>query len=117
MGLFTDPVTDAERRGWQRRGALALVDLLAEAREAGLPPLVWELAMTSALYGRSLAVNMPERRAEFEAWAAFFGEHGQRRAEQSFGGKTRLRVLRRRYGREPGVDVAVLADIYDQTDG
>jgi hypothetical protein len=113
MGLFTD----AERRRWQHRGAVTLAELLTEADEASLPPLVWELALTSALYGRSVAVNMAERRAEFEAWASFFGEHGQRRPEQSLGGKTRLRVLRRGYGRAPGVDVAVLADVYDEGEG
>lgn len=110
MSLF-GPVTDAERRGWQLRDARALLNLLAAAHEAGLPPLVWELGLTG-LYGRSVAVNMPERRAEFDAWAQFFGDAGNRPAEQTYNGKTRLRVVCR-YGAAPGVNVAVITDIYE----
>lgn len=114
MSLFTDPPTDAERRGWQLRGARALVDLLTEAHKAGLPPLAWTVN-TSGLVGRWLMVP-PSTRESFEQWAALLAADGpvERWPETDHGGRVHLHVTRKRWrGR---TDVTVFTDIYEGTE-
>ena len=110
MSLF-GPVTDSERRGWQRRDALALVDLLADAHKADLPPIVWQVGATGGLLGRCLTADPSARRAEFEAWAAFLAPVS-RWPEHTHAGRTHLHATRERTG--AGVEVVVIADLYDE---
>jgi hypothetical protein len=112
------PVTDADRRHWQRRGAVTLVDLLASAASSELPPLHWQLGPTSMLVGQCLDPDMAQRKAAFEAWAAFLSPGG-RRSETFANGTTYLRVECRDWNGHQGTDVVVLAQIHapEPTDG
>jgi hypothetical protein len=56
-------VTDAERRGWQRRATRVLDRLLV----LDLPPLTWTVGPTATLVGRVLGAN-DTRRADWQAW-------------------------------------------------
>lgn len=114
MSLF-GPVTNVERLGWQRHNTTALAELLAAAQKADLPAIAWQFGLTSGLVGRCLAHEPAECRAQFEAWATFLGEV-ERWPERSRGGHTHLHATRKAYGPRPGVDVVIVADLYDEGD-
>jgi hypothetical protein len=110
------PVTDAERRGWQIRDVAALADLLNAAHKAGLPPIAWHIGHLGGLLGTCTDPNPAQCRAEFDAWAEFIRAQGGEPhdwPEQRVGGRLRLRAGRRKCGPHK-VDVAVIADIYDE---
>lgn len=105
------PVTDAERRGWQRRNAVVLVDLLAAAASSSLSPITWQVTVGDHT-GRCAAPDPARCRADFEAWAAFLGPDVQRWPENEHGGRTHLHVTRPKYAGR--VDVTVIADIDEE---
>jgi hypothetical protein len=111
MSLF-GPVTNADRRGWQRRDAAALAEMLDAADKADLPPLIWQVGM-SGLVGRCMDRDPAARRGEFEAWARFLGEVELWPEHRTPGGTTHLHAGRRGYGPRR-VDVTVIADIHDE---
>lgn len=105
------PITDEERRGWQRRGARNLVELLQAAAEKGLPLLPWRLsATTPTLVGECLAFDPAERRTAFERWAEFLAGH---RSGNQAGSTTLLRVNSEGWGSGGGSLVVVTARIFE----
>lgn len=83
------PITDGERRRWQRNGAHALVEMLDAAEAAKLPPIHWRLDFTSTLVGMCLGDSPEAQRATFDAWARFLGAETSR---EEFGVTEFLRV-------------------------
>jgi hypothetical protein len=63
--MFSSPVTDAERRGWQRRATRVLERLLG----LDLPPLTWTVSPNATLVGRVLGPD-DTRRTRWQAWAS-----------------------------------------------
>jgi hypothetical protein len=61
--MFSLPVTDAERRGWQRRATRVLERLLG----LDLPPLTWTVAANATLVGRVLGPD-DTRRTRWQTW-------------------------------------------------
>ena len=57
------PITDAERRGWQRRAVRVLDRLLG----LDLPPLAWTIGPTAVLVGRVFGPD-DIRRSAWRAW-------------------------------------------------
>ena len=106
-----DPITDAERLGWQLRGASALLDIVKLARKRTLPPLDWSIGMTGVLVGRVivLGAGAQQIRSAYLRWAeALEMDHRPRwerdgilllRADNDYWGKYRAKVC-------------VMADIY-----
>ena len=62
--MFSSPVTDAERRGWQRRALRVLDRLLG----LDLPPLTWTVGPTATVVGRVLLDADDTRRTIWQAW-------------------------------------------------
>ncbi|WP_431777008.1 hypothetical protein, partial [Streptomyces cucumeris] len=60
---------------WQAAAHRVLGQLLAEAEQGGLPPLMWTLADTGALTGEvhGLGRTTDEQRAAVTAWARHLG--------------------------------------------
>jgi hypothetical protein len=107
------PVTAAERRGWQRRNALALVELLKAAHEGDLPPLAWSVTTVTGLVGRCTEMGAQAQREAFEAWATFLAPV-ERWPERRNSDRTHLHATRERYGTGQGVQVVIMADLYDE---
>ena len=106
------PITDAGRRGWQRRAVRVLAELLARAGR-DLPPLRWTVATRAALTGYVEEYDPTRARQQFEAWTAAVGatpwpERGPA------GGRIHLHAVREHY--DGLVTVAVIADI-DEEEG
>ena len=59
------PITDVERRGWQRRA----VRVLAELLNRDLPPLRWTVATGARPLGSVESRDSTTGRQHFEAWA------------------------------------------------
>lgn len=102
------PITDAERRGWQLRGARALVDILQVAKKASLPPIGWQVGSTAMLVGR---IVDGDRRAQFEAWADVLGLDERWPENPDRNGRVHLNARRKGWGDDPLVTVCVIADI------
>ena len=67
------PITDAERRGWQRIAYQALGIILDRGRAAGLAPINWEIKDTAVILGAvpNHADLSPEgQRDLFDAWVS-----------------------------------------------
>jgi hypothetical protein len=107
------PVTDAERRGWQRRNAFALVELLKAANDVDLPPLAWSVTTVTGLVGRCTEMGAQAQREAFEAWAKFLAPV-KRWPERRNSDRIHLHATRERYGAGPGVQVVIMADLYDE---
>jgi hypothetical protein len=109
------PVTNAERAGWQRRAARALVTLLDAAAKHDLPVLTWQVS-GSRLVGRCLDLDMTARRQDFERWCAFLGAV-DRWPEHEVHGVRHLHATRRHgWGPDGRVEVVVLADLHADAD-
>jgi hypothetical protein len=87
------PVTDADRRRWQRRDAAALVELLAMGSDLGLPPLVWRVLVAGPLFGSAYVEPQGDPRAALRAaFAAWAGALGAEVVETRGAGMVRLRI-------------------------
>lgn len=102
VGLFTGPVTDGERRHWQRRAHLLLGDLL----KLGLPPLTWTISSNS-LVGRAHQDDPSERRTAWEAWVVHL--NAATWPERASAGYRHLHAVAKGY--RDNVDVGILADV------
>jgi hypothetical protein len=107
---LVEPVTDADRRVWQRRAVELLADLLAEADRLGLPPLRWMVHPGLALIG-SCDIDPDKGRAGFDAWADYLNAVRYPEIRNDFGDITRLwadvpRVL------NTSVTIAIEADLF-----
>lgn len=107
-----EPITDAERLGWQLRSASALVDIIKLARKRDLPPLDWSVNPSGGgLVGRVSGLDRDAQgmRDAYLKWTeALAMDHRPRwerdgilclRADNDTWGKYRARVC-------------VMADIY-----
>jgi hypothetical protein len=105
-GVFSSPVTDAERRGWQRRATRVLDRLLG----LDLPPLAWTVGPTATLVGRVLDGDVDTRRAIWRTWVTALAAAPV--PESPGAGVTHLRatVADRT---DPLVLVVLLATVYD----
>ncbi|MEU3182519.1 hypothetical protein ABZ685_30525 [Streptomyces albidoflavus] len=66
--------TTAYRYRWQATAHRVLGELLAEAEEHQLPPLMWTLAPTGAITGEASSLDgHTVQRAAVTAWAAHLG--------------------------------------------
>jgi hypothetical protein len=100
------PVTDSERRGWQRRAVRVLAQLLdGPGRE--LPPLRWTVATTARLLGHVESHDPGMGRQHFEMWAQALS--ATPRPEHDRGIYTTLRAERADY--DGLVDVGLVADL------
>jgi hypothetical protein len=109
MGIFTSPVTDAERRAWQDRSYQVLGDLLKTGRAKKLPVVQWTLS-EHAIVGECLQPEYPKRRLTFEAWveALELGRWDERTHDD---GHTHLRAYTKDWNSRR-VSIAVMADIW-----
>jgi hypothetical protein len=104
--MFSSPVTDAERRRWQRRATGVLDRLLG----LDLPPLTWTVGPTAMLVGRVLDGDVDTRRAIWQTWVSSLAAAPA--AESPSAGVTHLRAtLADRT--DPLVLVVLLATVYD----
>jgi hypothetical protein len=100
-----NPVTDAERLGWQRRTVGVLAELLHRAHTDGLPLLVWTVEPSLWLVGRAT------RRTAWTVWSQALD---LRRSEEARGldGTTHLSAVGEyRAGDQLRVLVTLLADL------
>ena len=110
MSSLLGPVTDADRRRWQRRWLDLLVELVKFGEDRKLTPLSWTLSV-HALVGQATGHDSEEKRAAFDAWAtalelARWGEHHHDT------GRVHLHASARDlWGRDVGV--TVIADVWD----
>jgi hypothetical protein len=100
------PITDAERRGWQRRAVRVLSELLAGPGR-DLPPLRWEVDRGASLVGRVEPRDSATARRHFEAWAWAVGAQTRPEFADMFG--VHLRAARDHY--DGLVTVVVVAEI------
>jgi hypothetical protein len=113
------PVTDADRRVWQRRDLDALTRIVELTTAATLPPITWTLT-GSGVHGRVGAYYDGEhdQAAVWHEWAAALrtlcGEPEWERHTPGFGGTvhhTAKFVLRLTDRGWPRCDVSILADV------
>jgi hypothetical protein len=111
MGLFTDPVTDAERRQWQAHQYETLGMLLKVGRRKDLPVVRWSVS-EHALVGEALQSDWADRRGVFEAWVAALGL--DRQDDRKTGtGLVHLQASVSGWGGRRGT-VVVMADIFSE---
>lgn len=110
MSSLLGPVTDADLRRWQRRRYEMLGEFLDLAEERGLPVLSWKVG-NHALVGEAAGPDHAARRRAWEAWVTALGLD-KWAPSTSAAGRTHLHAVTRGWeGR--GVDVAVIADVWD----
>ena len=107
---LVEPITDADRRVWQRRAVDLLADLLAEADRLGMPPLRWMVHPGLALIG-SCDIDPDNGRAEYDAWTDYLNAVRYPEVHNDFGDITHLwadvpRVL------NTSVTIAIEADLF-----
>lgn len=104
----TGPVTDTDRRVWQIQAAHALTDLLGAAHKQKLAPLHWSVDNLS-LKGRVVDPRWTaaEKRAVFDAWAAFLNEAEVSERSDSFA----VHLVAVCPDRPRNVQISVIADI------
>jgi hypothetical protein len=103
--MFSSPVTDAERRGWQRRATRVLDRLLG----LNLPPLTWTVGPTATLVGRILGSN-DTRRTDWQTWVTALAATPN--PEQSEHGITYLGTTVRDQ-QDDLVHIVLLATVFD----
>lgn len=103
-------VTDAERLGWQRRAALALIDILKEA--AGLPLMRWEVQPRAVLVARPEGLVGEELiKTAWQRWITYYKLAG-RQSESNQGQKIHLRAEMERELPSGMVTVVFLAEYW-----
>jgi hypothetical protein len=101
------PITDSERRGWQRRAVRVLGELLGgPGRE--LPLLRWTVATRAGLVGFVEEYDPARARQQFEVWVRALGATPRPERDPA-GGRIHLYAVREHY--DGLVTVAVVADI------
>jgi hypothetical protein len=100
------PITDGERRGWQRRAVRVLAELLdGPGRE--LPPMRWTVATGARLLGHVESHDPITGRQQFDAWAQALGATPW--PERDRGAYTTLSAERKHY--DGLVTVGLVADL------
>jgi hypothetical protein len=99
------PVTDAERRAWQRRALRVLAQLL-DGRGSELPLLSWTVATRARLLGHVESHDPVTGRQHLEAWVRALGATPR---EWDSGLYTTLSAERKDYNGL--VDVGLVADL------
>src|SRR5690349_6924942 len=110
MSSLLGPGTDADLRRWQRRRHELLGEFLDLADTRRLPVLSWKVG-NHALVGEAVD---PEHAARRRAWEDWVGARGldQWKPSTAGTGRTHVHAVTRNWqGR--GVDVAVVADVWD----
>lgn len=110
MSSLLGPVTDADLRRWQRRRHDLLGEFLTLADERGLPVLSWKVG-NHALVGEAHQPNHAARRHAWEAWVTAL-DLDRWEPSTSASGRTHLHAITRDW-QSRGVDVAVVADVWD----
>lgn len=104
--------TTAYHYRWQATAHRVLGELLAEAEEHRLPPLIWTLAPTGALTGEaSILDGRTEQRAAIAAWAAHLGANVTE--TERVDGRVSLHAFISHGGERIG---ALRAELYPDTD-
>jgi hypothetical protein len=106
IGVFSSPVTDGERRRWQRRATRVLDRLLG----VDLPPLTWTIGPTATLVGRVLDGADDTRRADWQAWVTAM--QATPAPESTDAGVTHLRATVADRN-DPLVLIVLLATVFD----
>lgn len=110
MSSLLGPVTDADLRRWQRRRYELLGEFLDLQDQRGLPVLSWKVG-NHALVGEAAGPDHADRRRAWEEWVTVL-DLDQWAPSTSAAGRTHLHAVTRDWqGR--GVDVAVIADVWD----
>ncbi|TDD97720.1 hypothetical protein [Actinomadura rubrisoli] len=115
------PVTNADRRRWQRRNQRLLAELLEFGEDKELPedaelPVVWWQVTEHGLVGDCMQAEYADRRVAFDAWTDLLGL--RRWPERTSPGCTHLHAASPDW-RGRGVSVIVRADVLadDPDDG
>jgi hypothetical protein len=100
------PITDAERRGWQRRTVRVLADLL-DGPGRDLAPLRWTVAARAGLVGFVESHDATIGRQHFEAWVEAIGARPWPERDLDF--KVTLTAERKHY--DGLVTIGLVADL------